>query len=301
MIVHYFMHCCVEREIVMVKKWERGSATIEATIGLTAFIFFMMMFIMIVKCVMVQTIMQNALSQTAKEVSQNVYLYKAFGLVSVKQELSSANSAVTKSVSDTKNNLQSIMSAFTEDVDLVNLEDDLSGRFAVIQTNVGEIGDNVETAANNIVAGSIYQLVDAAEKKVCQNSFKKYVTPDGNSADSYLKKLSIVDGIEGLDFSDSSIMSGKSNAGGDSGDGTSDTGESGTEVEASMNEEAAGSGEEKKASSNVNANESINLVVRYKIRIFHPVKGWMDTTCVQAASTRGWLGDGNRGKTLDKD
>lgn len=281
----------------MVKKRENGSATIEATIGLTAFIFFMMLFIMIVKCVMVQTIIQNALSQTAKEVSQNVYLYKAFGLVSVKQDLSNANSAVNKSVSDTKKNLESIMSAFTDEVDLANMQDDLSGRFAAIQNNVGEIGNNVETAANNIVAGSIYQVVDVAEKAVCKNTFKKFVTSDGNknSADAYLKKLNIVDGINGLNFSDSSIMSGKSSSGGDSGEGDGSGG-----VEVSMDKTVADSGEDKKVSSDINANESINLVVKYKIRIFHPVKGWLDVTCVQAASTRGWLGDGNRGNSLNK-
>lgn len=280
----------------MVKKRERGSATIEATIGLTAFIFFMILFIMIVKCVMVQTIIQNALSQTAKEVSQNVYLYKAFGLVSVKQDLSNANSAVAKSVSDTKNNLQSIMSAFTDDVDLENLQDDLSERFTAIQTNINEIEGNAETAANNIVAGSIYQVVDIAEKAACKNVFKKYITSNGkkDSADSYLKSLNIVDGIKGLSFQESSIMSGKSSSGGGK------AGEGETAAETSMDADAADSESNKKASSNVNANESINLVVKYKIRLFHPVKGWINVTCVQASSTRGWLGDGDRGESLNK-
>ena len=60
------------------RKVERGSVTVEATISLTAFLFFfLMIYCMIDVCIM-QAKISFALNNSAKEISQYSYLYGGY-------------------------------------------------------------------------------------------------------------------------------------------------------------------------------------------------------------------------------
>lgn len=182
------------------KAWrkEQGSAVVEATIALTAFIFAMMALISLIQLVMVQTMMQNALNQTAKEISQDTYLYEAFGLLDVKSDTAASNDAVVDSIEQTQSDLSSLLSAFTDETeDPSEVVDDLQTQFSTIK--------------DNLASSAVYAGFNALDKKVCQSIFQKYVSSDGNkkTADANLKRYNIMNGASGLDFSASTVLKDK--------------------------------------------------------------------------------------------
>lgn len=218
-------------------KQENGSAVVEATIGLTAFLFAMMSLIMMIQLVMVQTMMQNALNQTAKEISQSTYLYKAFGLLEVKMDTAESNEKISDSIGRTQEDLKALMSAFADGSDAGTLAEDINTQFQCIK--------------NNLASGAVYMGFRGIENSMCSSIFKKYVTADGNknTADRNLKRYHIINGCSGLDFSSSKVLDDK---------------------------------------------ENIVLIVKYSVKVFHPLGGYKEVKCRQVASTRGWVGDNEK-------
>ncbi len=178
---------------------EEGSATIEAIIALTAFMFAMTSLIMLIQLVMVQTLLQNAINQTAKEISQDTYLYKAFGLLNVKQDTSESNEQISKSINKTQEDLKTLLSAFLDGGNISEVNEDIDTQFQCIKSN--------------LASGAVYMGFRGIENIVCNNIFKKYVTADGNknTADINLKRYHIIGGCSGLDFSSSKVLDDKEN------------------------------------------------------------------------------------------
>lgn len=277
------------------RKKENGSATIEATICLTLFLFFMLFFIMVVQLTVTQTIMQNALNQTAKELSQDLYLYDAFGLVDFRESISAENDkAVTETekaeeaVSDAKEELsgdadmvtniqnafKSVTSLFSDSDDPEGIKDDFLEKFSPA---------NLKAGGKTVINAALNSLVSAGENAMIPVLFKKYVSSDGKSgtADSYLKRLHVVQGVKGLDFSKSSMFGTWSL---EKKDGSKEP--VATEVEKDMDSEAS-------SSTGKGDKNTINLILEYKVKILHPIEGWKDVNCIQSSATRVWTGDHN--------
>lgn len=97
------------------RKVERGSVTVEATISLTAFLFFfLMIYCMIDVCIM-QAKISCALNNSAKEISQYSYLYGVTGLNegftalrNSGQDARNMTNDVVKSIGETYENIQSL-------------------------------------------------------------------------------------------------------------------------------------------------------------------------------------------------
>lgn len=180
-------------------KQEKGSATVEATIALTAFIFAMVSLIMMIQLVMVQTLMQNAIDQTAKEISQDAYLYKAFGLLEVREDTAESDGKVSESINKTQEDFKALISAFMDGSDTSEIYEDINTQFDCIK--------------NNLASGVLDVGLQGIENILCKNIFKKYVTRDGNknTADDNLKRYHIIDGCSGLDFSASKVLADKEN------------------------------------------------------------------------------------------
>jgi len=304
-------NCCENEEVSMLKfrkKRENGSATIEAVVCLTLFLFFMLFFIMIVQLTMTQTIMQNALNQTAKELSQDLYLYDAFGLVDFRQSISGENNKaveelkeVSGAVSDAKAELmgdgdivdnvqsafQSITLLFSDSDDPDAIKDDFLEKFSP---------ENLKSGGKTVINSALNSLVSSGENAMIPVLFKKYVSSDGKSgtADRYLKRLHVVNGTKGLDFGKSSMFGVWSFKNAD------DDGETSveTEVEADMNKEANGESGTTQGDKN-----TINLILEYKVEILHPIEGWKKVNCIQSSATRVWTGDYDtiRPKTDEKE
>lgn len=289
----------------MKRKKEEGSATIEATVCLSVFMFCMLFFIMIVQLTVTQTIMQNALNQTAKELSQDLYLYDALGLINFRQDLSELNDKTNKeiekvesAVSDAKNELSSdgdmvtnvqnafkaITSIFSDKNDPEGIKDDFIEKFSPA---------NLKTGGKTVINAALDSLVSAGENAMIPVLFKKYVSSDGKSgtADAYLKKLHVVNGVKGLDFGKSSMF-GTWSFKEENGEGTL---EAGPGTEKDMDKEASGESGKKQGDKN-----TINLILEYKVEILHPIEGWKEVKCIQSSATRVWTGDGTIVK-LDTD
>lgn len=180
-------------------KEEKGSAVAEATIALTAFIFAMMALIMLIQFIMVQTMMQNALNQTAKEISQDAYLYEVFGLLNVKQDTSESNAKISDSINKTQEDLKALLSAFIDGEDTSEISEDINAQFQCIK--------------NNLASGAVYMGFRGIENTVCSSIFKKYISTNGkkDTADVNLKRYHIINGCSGLDFSSSKVLDDKEN------------------------------------------------------------------------------------------
>lgn len=290
------------------RKREKGSATIEATVCLTLFLFFMLFFIMIVQLTVTQTIMQNALNQTAKELSQDLYLYDAFGLVNFRQSISEENNKAVeetekaeKALSDAKEELsgngdmitnvqgafKAISSLFSDSDDHGTIKDDFIEKFSP---------QNLKAGGKTVINSALNSLVSAGENAMIPVLFKKYVSSDGKSdtADGYLKRLHVVNGIKGIDFGKSSMFGTWSFSNPDDG------GEApaASEVEKDMDKEAGG-----ESGITQGDKSTINLILEYKVRILHPIEGWKEVKCIQSSATRVWTGDHNtvKGVKAEKD
>lgn len=251
---------------------------------------------MIVQLTVTQTIMQNALNQTAKELSQDLYLYDALGLINFRQDLSGLNDKTNKeiektegAISDAKNELSSdgdmvtnvqnafkaITSIFSDKNDPEGIKDDFLEKFSPA---------NLKTGGKTVINAALDSLVSAGENAMIPVLFKKYVSLDGKpgTADTYLKKLHIVDGVKGLDFGKSSMF-GTWSFKEENKDGTPEA-ESGTEKD--MDKEASGESGKKQGDKN-----TINLILEYKVKILHPAEGWKEVKCIQSSATRVWTGD----------
>lgn len=279
----------------MKRKKEEGSATIEAVVCLSVFMFCMLFFIMIVQLTVTQTIMQNALNQTAKELSQDLYLYDALGLINFRQDLSELNDKTNKeiekvegAVNNAKEELSSdgdivtnvqkafkaITSIFSDKNDPEGIKDDFLEKFSPA---------NLKTGGKTVINAALDSLVSAGENAMIPVLFKKYVSPDGKSgtADAYLKRLHVVNGVKGLDFGKSSmfgIWSFKE-----------DNSEAGSGTGSDMDKEASGESGKKQGDKN-----TINLILEYKVKILHPIEGWKEVKCIQSSATRVWTGDGSK-------
>lgn len=266
------------------RKKENGSATIEAVVCLSLFLFLMMFFIMIVQLTVTQTIMQNALNQTAKELSQDLYLYDAFGLVNFRQSVSEENSKAVAKADEIQDAFKSISSFFPGSSGAEAVKDDFLENFSL---------ESLETGGKTVINAALNSLVSAGENALVPVLFKKYVSSDGTSgtADAYLKRLNVAGGINGLSFSKSSMFGTWSLKKADNDSGTP----ADTEVEEDMDSEASGESGTVQGDKN-----TINLVLEYKVKILHPLQGWKEVNCIQSSATRVWTGD-NTGATDKKD
>lgn len=282
---------------------EDGSAVIEATICLSVFIFFMMFFIMIVQLTMTQSIMQNALDQTAKELSQDLYLYDALGVINFRHSVSEADEEagnVVDNIADTGNEisgelssnddmavkvksvLKSITSLFSDSDDPDEIKDDFLEQFSI---------ENIKAGGKTAVNAVFDNLISAGENALIPVLFRKYVSTDGKAgtADGYLKRLHVVGGIKGLDFGKSSMFgTWKLEKTGGGGSTPAPSGTPGgtpapsSDVTEDMDKEVE-SGE--KGDKN-----TINLILEYKVKVLHPIQGWKEVKCIQSAATRAWIG-----------
>ena len=194
----------------MKRKKEEGSATIEATVCLSVFMFCMLFFIMIVQLTVTQTIMQNALNQTAKELSQDLYLYDALGLINFRQDLSELNDKTNKEIEKTENAVNNAKEELSSDGDMVtNVQNAFKAIISIFSDKNDPEGvkddflekfspDNLKAGGKTVINAALDSLVSAGENAMIPVLFKKYVSSDGKSgtADAYLKKLHVVNGVD---------------------------------------------------------------------------------------------------------
>lgn len=174
----------------------KGSSTVEAAIALPIFLCAVVSIAFIIKIVYVHEKVQHALTQTAYEISSLSYLLHISGLIDI-------NDSMENGLEDKKRKSEDDMKSMLHGLtDILNKKEEASSPNSEEQIE-SLVYMLMETGFEDIKTQICIPLVKAV--------IKKHFTC--GSSDAYIDKLenlSIVDGFEGLDFSDSSFFSNSS-------------------------------------------------------------------------------------------
>lgn len=199
----------------MRKESERGAIIVEGIISLTTFMFMMFTILSIVNICFIQSRMAVALNSAAKEISQYSYFYYKFGL-------DKANAKLSDGTGDSRQLADKTVTGVAQTIDL------LSGAGTSLQNGAfDEAASKIEGGVNNV--DSLYteyadrlkadpkgfilgmgkmmanELTEEGKSLLCQLLAKTFmsknlVTFKGDTADAFLRRYHVVDGMEGLDF-----------------------------------------------------------------------------------------------------
>lgn len=169
---------------------QQGSITVEAVTILFIFMFGMIALMSLINMVRTQVVIQNALNQSAKEVSQYSYILYRFGYFDYVNNMAENedefNQQIDKyanpeSAEEAKENLIGLMKQFKADGGSAILDEVVKGCFA---------------KASNYAT-------ESAENYVFQNMAKSAMDDyiDSLGGDAYMKKIGVKDGKAGLQYS----------------------------------------------------------------------------------------------------
>lgn len=171
--------------IEKIRQREQGAVVVEATIALTAFIFAIYIILSIVDICYVQAKMGIALNSAAKEMSQYAYIYEALG--------------VSKHMTGEGGKSSDLMQSFSKF--LTNISKDTEG----FSTKISDLfkdagtqaqGDSAAEYLNNGLGMGLGELL-------IQKNLKSY---EGESADAFLRKCHVKNGLKGLNFLSSTFL-----------------------------------------------------------------------------------------------
>lgn len=219
---------------------QRGSATIEAVIGFTAFLFAIFTILGLVNFCRAQMLVSSAVDTAAKEMSQYAYFYQMSGLQKFEEQLddnasvgknninevigtvdqlySSINGAVEQTVQE-KTNVANMIAA--GDADLQTFENAITGiensAEGVMQgiTGVGnalkDVGNDPLLYMRSLVALIGSEGMEAAKRAVAvplaRSFVSKHFGEDTDAANEKLESLGIEGGLDSMNFNLSNIFS----------------------------------------------------------------------------------------------
>ena len=168
---------------------EEGTTTVEATLFLTMFILFYIALMDIAQMAKLQSVLQYACVEAAKEISQGSYILTKTQIV---DRMAAATGKKEEFIGEGKK----VVDAFSDFSDQVlNGNPDIEEYFFNSDNLVNGIVAIVRNEGANFVKR---QCVGAITKGLVKKQIK-YMSPD-NDPDAYLRKYGIEEGIMGLDF-----------------------------------------------------------------------------------------------------
>lgn len=220
---------------------ERGSATVEAVISFTGFLFVIFTILNIVNICRAQMLISNAVDTATKELTQYSYFYKMSGLQKFSEDLSdiadngktnlndvlgtvnnlytSIGTAVdntTQRATDIQNaaeegdlNLSSIQNTLagirSDGTNIVASMNSVSSAFDAVQDNPILYMKSIVAVAGNASLDFLKSHVIAAP--LARMFVTKHFGSSAAEASEKLEKLGVVDGLDGMNFNMSSIFS----------------------------------------------------------------------------------------------
>lgn len=206
----------IEKERIIEKRriTERGSITLEATLMLTMFIMAYMCMMSLVQIVRAQTIMQYVVDQAALDISRSTYLLTKAGVTDQIHKTSKKGKKFEGDTADVVGNVNQLyksLGAVTEstpDTIVTNTENVMTQWNATVD-NVDEYVDTYFSTKDELwttlttwgkMKGEQF-LTKEIVAGIVKNRVKRQLEVIGNqSADSYLKKLGVRQGLKGLTF-----------------------------------------------------------------------------------------------------
>lgn len=208
---------------------ENGAIVIEATISLTAFIFAIYTILSIVNICYIQARINVALNAAAKDISQYSYLYYALSLDELQkdwyEETSDQNALARETIDNMAGLVGVLETANDTGKDLLEGEatssqfTDLQGQLETCGGDIKTLVKNYKTAIGDDPKQFIFGMAKMAgneigeETKVFLAQFmgqmlmeKNLIADKSDSADAYLRRYKVKDGVDGLDFNYSTLM-----------------------------------------------------------------------------------------------
>lgn len=243
----------------MINKSEKGSATIEAIVSLSIFIFAFVAVYSIVNMCLVQAQIQQALNKSAKEISQYYYLVDKLNLTDTLSnglsEQSQAALGVLDSFETVLSDGRDVADKVGETVNTVNISNIQSSIDSIkgletsakdLANTLGEVANNPFDYAKSFAALAAQNVAEDVKNKVAEmlarNMSKRHF--EGVN----LESMGVRGGYEGMNFGQSRILQ-KDNQ------------------------------------------EEIKLVVVYELELADFLPFDFSITISQSAKTRGWAGE----------
>lgn len=209
---------------------EKGAVIVEATLAIPMFIFLVITIMWVANLCTAQAKIQIAINSAAKEISSYSYLYGLTGLNNKRATLNEGGQEGRTTASEAISGVGSIYSGLSSVAD--------SGQ-QLVTGNLDNAFENAENSYNQVESGissinNAYEKIKADPKgfmislgkasasiaidagtSYVSGAMGKYFTEkhlntSTVSADAYLRKLGVVDGFEGINFSHSRFCIGGS-------------------------------------------------------------------------------------------
>lgn len=229
---------------VMLKE-NKGSLTVEASLSLIIFIFAFLSILYLCKFAKAQVVLQHAVNQTAKEISQYSYITNKLGLKNDKTEGNKTIEDTDKMISEVVNliNVVNTEKVRIEDLDINRNDIVIDDYYDAIKTykkydeagnTIKDSYENIEEATESLIGNAKEYMKDPkallngfvaiAKNEIADFAVSKYIAapmsklliqkylPTGSqSADMYLRRLGVDNGLDGLNFDTSTIFKDGSN------------------------------------------------------------------------------------------
>lgn len=200
---------------------ERGAVVVEATLSLTAFMFAILIILSIADIAYTQSKMAVALNSAAKEISQYCFLYYKFQLDKPNADMSNGTEEAQKTVEDTMDGMGQMMDSFGnagtafEEKSFDSAVDELEKGANAANETVSNLASQFAEDPKAFVAGmgklAGRELAEAGKVYLGQIMAKAFMAKNlksfsGDNPDAFLRRLHVVDGMDGLDFQYTSMM-----------------------------------------------------------------------------------------------
>ena len=200
---------------------ERGAVVVEAVISMTAFIFTMLIILSIADIAYTQSKMAVALNSAAKEISQYCFLYYKFQLDKANSALDEGTEGAQKTVEDTVAGLGQMMDSFGEagsdfeegkfDSAVNSLMNGADSAHQTVSNLAGDIAEDPKAFLIGMGKLAGREVTEAAKVYLGQIMAKAFMSKNlqsfaGDDPDAFLRRLHVVDGMDGLDFQYTSLM-----------------------------------------------------------------------------------------------
>lgn len=223
-----------------IKHSQVGSATIEAVVSFTGFLFVIFTILNIVNLCRAQMLVSNAMDTVTKELTQYSYFYQISGLRKFDQEIQAIgdeNSVnlnnLASSVGNLYNALGTAVSSSEEEIRglnnslqegsltsdgvqavLLNLDTQATNVTASIErveAQIGDVIDNPVTYLKSIIAVAGSQGLDTLKSHViaaplAKSLMVKHFGDNKAEANAILEQLGVVGGLDGMNFTRSTIF-----------------------------------------------------------------------------------------------
>lgn len=218
-------------------KRENGAIIIEAIIALTVYMFTIFTVLSIVDICYTQARVSVALNCAARDLSKYSYLYYKMGMSDLQQEIEEASSESREMTNELMNGTGTLISSMVnlkDDAQVENTSEFTEGYFQDLEKDMNAIGNAASGLSSNVqdIASSFSEdpkqfmmgmgmmaadtvgaelriiMGEAMARAFMQKNLKAY---EGDDPDSFLRRHGIEDGMDGLDFSGTTMMGGEDN------------------------------------------------------------------------------------------